>query len=176
MQKTYTLVERMIKFALLGSCLFLFSCGASKTTPTTSSATSTPINSLSATQAPVLKFDFGSNNVESGYKKILPSTIYTQERGYGIVSKSPVEAIDRKGGDALKSDFITSEAPFYFVVDLPEGNYQVTVTLGDEQGEAITTVKAESRRLMLEKVQTAYGELVSHIFMVNVRTPQINDQ
>ena len=46
-------------------------------------------------------------------------------------------------------------------VALPEGNYHVTVTLGDRDGESTTTVKAESRRLMLEKVRTAPGKFAT---------------
>ncbi len=60
-------------------------------------------------------------------------------------------AIDRGGKDALRSDFVTSDKPFYFSVDLPEGNYNVTFTVGDFKERSITTVKAESLRLLLAK-------------------------
>src|SRR5207253_2827410 len=80
---------------------------------------------------------------------------------------------DRGGKNALRSDFCTSNQPFYFSVTLPEGNYDVTVTLGDAQEETTTTVMAELRRLMLERVQTARGKFVTRRFTVNVRTPQI---
>ncbi len=56
---------------------------------------------------------------------------------------------------------------------VPEGNYNVTVTLGDAQEETTTTIKAELRRLMLERVQTARGKFVARTFTVNVRTAQI---
>lgn len=36
------------------------------------------------------------------------------------------------------------EAPIRFSVKLPEGNYQVTVYLGDPMGTSRTTVKAET--------------------------------
>ncbi|GAA4429162.1 rhamnogalacturonan acetylesterase [Pontibacter saemangeumensis] len=121
------------------------------------------------------KFDFGSGGVQAGYQQVLPSTLYTKERGYGILSKSPVQAVSREGTDALRSDYITSKEPFYFAVDLPEGNYEVTVLLGDQQGTSMTTVKAESRRLMLEEVQTPSGKVEAHTFTVNVRTPRISE-
>jgi hypothetical protein len=63
--------------------------------------------------------------------------------------------------------------PFYFSVDLPEGNYKVTVTLGDDKAPATTTIKSELRRLMLENVPTKAGETVTRSFIVNVKTPQI---
>jgi lysophospholipase L1-like esterase len=57
---------------------------------------------------------------------------------------------------------------------VPEGNYRVTVTLGDPTADAITTVKAESRRLMLERIRTAAGKFETRTFTVNVRTPKIS--
>jgi lysophospholipase L1-like esterase len=58
-------------------------------------------------------------------------------------------------------------------VALPEGNYNVTLTLGDAFADAVTTVKAELRRLMLEKVETKPGQFAKRTFAVNVRTPRI---
>jgi len=60
-------------------------------------------------------------------------------------------------------------APFYFSVAAPEGNYRVTVILGDAIAPSATLVRAESRRLMLETVATAAGEFVTRSFIVNVR-------
>jgi len=120
------------------------------------------------------KFDFGSGAVERGYIQVLPTTGYSEELGYGFEQGAKVMAIDRGTDDVLKSDFCTSDEPFYFSVKLPEGNYKVTVTLGDQAGETTTTVKAELRRLMLEKVRTAAGEFETRTIMVNIRTPEIS--
>ena len=66
------------------------------------------------------------------------------------------------------------EGPRYFSVKVPEeGNYLVTVTLGDEKAETMTTIKAELRRLMLARIHTAPGQFVTRSFLVNVRRPQI---
>jgi lysophospholipase L1-like esterase len=62
--------------------------------------------------------------------------------------------------------------PFYFSVRVPEGNWAVTVTLGGPQA-GDTTIKAESRRLMLEGLRTAAGERRQESFVVNVRTPAL---
>ncbi len=56
-----------------------------------------------------------------------------------------------------------------FSVALPEGNWRVTVTLGDRRA-ATTTVKAEARRLMLDRVATRAGQRVTRSFVVNTRT------
>ncbi|MEJ5995713.1 GDSL-type esterase/lipase family protein [Pedobacter sp. Du54] len=63
------------------------------------------------------------------------------------------------------------DQPFYFSVDVPEGNYQVTVTLSSTHG---TFVKAESRRLMLEDVKTKLGQFVKKTFIVNIKDRKIN--
>ncbi len=120
------------------------------------------------------KFDFGPGKVEQGYTRILPTTVYSEEPGYGFEPGADVKAIDRDTDDALRSDFCTGDKPFYFSIRLPEGNYKVTVTFGDQAGESITTVKAELRRLMLEKVRTEAGEFVTKTIMVNTRTPVIS--
>ena len=119
------------------------------------------------------KFDFGPGKVAPGYKQILANTIYSKELGYGFEPEAKVTCLDRGGKDALRSDFCAGNQPFYFSVALPEGNYNVTVTLGDALEETTTTVKAELRRLMLERVQTARGKFVTLTFTVNIRTPQI---
>ncbi|TKC10446.1 rhamnogalacturonan acetylesterase [Pedobacter polaris] len=64
-------------------------------------------------------------------------------------------------------------SPFYFSVNVPEGNYQVTVILSSTHG---TFVKAESRRLMLEDVQTKAGQFVKKTFIVNIKNKKINDK
>ncbi len=119
------------------------------------------------------KFDFGSGKVKPGYTQVLPTTIYTGKLGYGFHRGSVVSAVDRGGDNALRSDFCTGDSPFFFSVDVPQGNFRVTVTLGDKASESTTTVKAESRRLMLEKVRTAPGEFAVRTFTVNVRNSRI---
>ncbi len=65
------------------------------------------------------------------------------------------------------------DAPFYFSVAVPEGNYRVTVLLGDAAAPAATLVRAESRRLMFETVTTVAGEFATRSFIVNVRNPAL---
>ena len=67
----------------------------------------------------------------------------------------------------------SSDQPFYFSIPLPEGNYRVTVVLGGPQ-PATTTVRAEARRLMLEKISTPPGASVTRTFDTNLRVPEIS--
>jgi len=111
----------------------------------------------------VYRFDFGRG--KTGPTVVQPDTAYSKARGYGFESYSKVFR--------FKSS-VTGNRPFFFSVALPEGNYNVTVTFGDSEDETETTVKAELRRLMLERVETAFGEFETRTFTVNVRTPQIS--
>ena len=120
------------------------------------------------------KFDFGTERTTPGYLTITPDALFNLEKGYGFSHGSSVIAVDR-GGNALTGDFITSTKPFYFSVVLPEGNYDITLTLGDKKGRSATTVRTESRRLMLENVQTANGKTSTQTFSVHIRDSLIRD-
>jgi len=110
------------------------------------------------------KFDFGGGKPGAGWVQVSPANVYSTAAGYGF---EPGATIHGTGGAA-------SDRPFYFSAKLPEGNYRVTVVLGGD-GEATTTVKAELRRLMLEKIHTAAGKTVTRSFVVNLRTPKIGE-
>jgi lysophospholipase L1-like esterase len=113
------------------------------------------------------KFDFGSGKAAPGYLNVPPDTSYTDELGYGFEPGASLTALGR--------GIATSKPPFYFSVKVPaEGNYRVTVVLGDAEGESVTTVKAELRRLMLERVTTGAGKFETRSFIVNVRRPEIS--
>lgn len=122
------------------------------------------------------KFDFGGGKVAKGYTQVLPSMRFEKERGFGFSGDSTLYSVERKDKNALHSDFITSNKPFFFSVALPEGNYNVTVITGDKEGTSQTTVRAECRRLMLQNVETAKGKIQQSTFTVNIRNAQINEQ
>lgn len=66
----------------------------------------------------------------------------------------------------------TSDKPFFFSVPIPEGNYRITVILGGPLA-SVTTVRAEGRRLMLEKIPTQPNASLTRSFDTNVRYPEI---
>lgn len=103
------------------------------------------------------RFSFGPGKPAPGYQKVADTDAYSDEKGYGYdLGTSPEQ---RK--------------PFYFSVAVPEGNYNVTLTLGSTRDSAFTTVKAESRRLLLENVITRAGGFTAKTFTLNVRRPEI---
>lgn len=114
-----------------------------------------------------MKFAFGAAKAPAGYTSVLPDMAYSDARGFGFEPGAALTAVDDG-----KTRLIRGDKPFFFTVALPEGNYNVTVTVGDKSA-GTTTVKSEMRRLMLENVKTAAGESATRTFTVNVRTPQI---
>jgi beta-galactosidase len=131
------------------------------------------VTSAQAAASSARVFDFGPGAVAAGAVQVVASTTYSHERGYGFLETSGITCQDRKTPDAARSDFCTSDTAFRFVVDLPEGNYRVTVTLGDADGESLTTVRTESRRLMLEHVATPRGAFTTRTFTVNIRNSRL---
>lgn len=127
---------------------------------------------ISAAAQTPMKFAFGSGKPAADYKQVQATDIYSKEKGYGFEPNADVKCFDK--GGRLSTGFCSSDKPFYFSAAVPEGNYKVTVTLGDKNDSTATTVKAELRRLMLEKVETAKGKFAAESFVVNVRAPQIS--
>lgn len=118
----------------------------------------TCISGAAASGKYVRVFDFTGG--ELGQKEpVNSSTIYGLNSGFGYDLGT-----GQKDGE-----------PFFFSVDVPEGNYRVTVTLGDKDAESCTTVKSESRRLMLENITTAKGKYKTYTFTVNVRNTKIGE-
>ncbi len=92
--------------------------------------------------------------------------VYSDVAGFGFEPET-------SGSVDGSTNFSSNPKPFLFSVALPEGNYDVAVQFGDPAADSTTTVKAESRRLMLENVPVAKGASVTRSFTVNIRTPAI---
>ncbi len=75
----------------------------------------------------------------------------------------------------LKQDYLTSDESFSFSLRLAEGNYIVKVLVGGKSEKAITTIKAESRRLMVLNHVTPLGTVDTLTFVVNIRSARINE-
>ena len=117
-----------------------------------------------------LKFDFGAGKSVAGRTRVQAADVYSKELGYGFESGAEIQC-SRNG--TAGSGYCSSNKPFYFSTALPEGNYKITITFGNKTDASVTTVKAELRRLMLEKVETQKGKFATESFIVNVRTPII---
>lgn len=121
------------------------------------------------------RFHFGAGTTP-GSTAVPVSAVYSREAGFGFEPGAELALVPiGDAGKAGSSAAITSTRPFQFSVKLPEGNYRVTVTLGDPRAAAVTTVKAETRRLMVERLRTRAGEFARRTFTVNVRGPRLAD-
>lgn len=122
----------------------------------------------------VKKFDFGTEEsaVNEGYLQVTSNTAYSTESGYGFTDTSKVTSLDRASSDPLKSDFIsTTETTFN--VDLPNGDYSITIISGDEMEESNVGVKVEG----IQKVQdtaVSKGEYIERTFELALVDGQIN--
>ncbi|WP_144008847.1 tetratricopeptide repeat protein [Pedobacter africanus] len=80
-------------------------------------------------------YDMGTagSPVEKGYTGVQPATIYSKERGYGWINK-PEAAFDTLAGkwnNDLNRDGVLAKDSLIFRADLPNGDYLLTLTLGD---------------------------------------------
>jgi len=92
-----------------------------------------------------------------------PQPVYTVESGFGY---DIVPAPTKK----------SPNDPFYFSVKVDDGNYRVKVELGSKKRVGETTVRAEGRRLLAHNVATKKGQFVTYEFVVNKRSPRIDDK
>lgn len=66
--------------------------------------------------------------------------------------------------------------PFSYTVQVPDGNYRVTVTLGSKRCAAQTVVRAESRRHYFDAISTKKGKFETVTFTVNKHSPWIDEK
>ena len=92
-----------------------------------------------------------------------PQPVYNAGTGYGY---DLVPAPTKK----------TPNEPFFFSVKVDDGNYRVRVVIGSKKKAAETTVRAEGRRLMVHNVATKKGKFETYEFVVNKRSPQIDEK
>ena len=113
---------------------------------------------LGLASAAEFRFAFGPDETRLEYSFVTPQTLYDAKRGYGY----------------LRVDAGAPDKPSVFAVDVDEGNYDVTIKFGDPARATSTTIKTESRRLMVEKVDAAPAQYETRTFTVNVRKPAIS--
>ncbi len=126
-------------------------------------------------QAPTtFKFDFGPGKAPEGYTKVQADEVYTSDKGYGFDFGSKPTGVERGGTDPLRDGFVTTTSyPILFSVKVPEGNYRITVTLGDAQAETRTTIRTEAGHLMAANIVTAPGKYETRTVIANVRRPTL---
>jgi lysophospholipase L1-like esterase len=110
------------------------------------------VQSLSAQE---LRFDLSRQKQGKGWISVTPNSVYSKETGFGY-------------------DFGTagnSGQPAYFSAFIPEGDYDIVLKFGSPAFASNTTIKVESRRLLVADVVTRPGQFITKTFTVHVKSP-----
>ncbi|MBQ9541284.1 GDSL-type esterase/lipase family protein [Ruminococcus sp.] len=115
------------------------------------------------------KFDFGGNGTASGYTGVSASDGYSSSKGYGFAQTSNMANVSAAGSGALSDavQFKSTDLGNTFNVDLPNGLYEVKVTLGNTNR---TSVRAEN---MLQLINLT-GNNAYDTFQIPVTDGQLN--
>jgi fibronectin type 3 domain-containing protein len=101
--------------------------------------------------------------------KVTEATTYAAG-GFGWIDPSGLESRDRSAlADDLKRDFVThASAARTFKVDLPNGNYSVSITMGDNDYLHDNMVVKANGATSLADVDSAAGAFTVSTFTVTV--------
>lgn len=117
-----------------------------------------------SSSAQTYRFDFTDSKkakTEGNSIRITPEDVYTPEKGYGY--------------DFQDTKVSGTNKPFFFSVDVPDGNYLVTAVIGSNKAAGETTLRGESRRLFFENLPTKKGEYKTCRFVINKYSTEIKD-
>ncbi len=96
-----------------------------------------------------------------GETALTPATVFTDTSAGFDLHTTPTIA----NGACTSA---ATDQPFFFSIPVPEGNYRVTLTLGGAAAST-TTIRAEARRLYVEKLPIPAGKSISRTLDINVR-------
>jgi hypothetical protein len=155
--------------------------GADKTfTVTLSGVSGAPVAHATAVgtivngNTPML-YDFGTSDspVAAGYAQVTPNTVYSSTAHFGWLSGS-IDARDR-GAESATND-LTRDFDFTpdgtFAVDLPDGTYNVTVTIGDDYARGPEGVYLQGTQV--DTVSTAAYQFVNRTYRVTITNGQLD--
>ena len=143
--------------------------------------TTTPAAAIEPAADGAYRFDFGTatSPVATGYQQALTTSLYTAQAGWGVTVPAGVTLFDRyRAGsrtpaDPLAEDFVAGTT-WGFNVDLADGEYDVTVTIGD----SLTTASGTNATVTLEgaaqtRQTTARGTSTTATFRTVVADGQL---
>jgi PKD repeat protein len=121
-----------------------------------------------------LHFEFAPAGapVASGYTGV-SLVSYSQTQGYGWQSLTGLAAVNRNTGNPLTSDFIRG-TDATFQVDLPNGLYDVTPTLGDSRGVHDDMQIWAEGQLLASGLTANAGQFLSPTYKVQVTGGQLD--
>ncbi|WP_421743165.1 fibronectin type III domain-containing protein [Cellulomonas sp.] len=120
----------------------------------------------------VLDFDLGSGALAPGAIRLDATSAYSATTRYGFVDTRAVTATDRATTDALRSDFV-SVGDTELVVDLPNGDYTVSLIAGDATEATDVAITAEQMAKVAATAKAA-GQFLEMSFDIAVVDGQLN--
>lgn len=130
-----------------------------------------PDGHVSAEASSSYKFDFGGGSVTSGYIGVKATDRYTRIKGYGFNATRNLKNVV-SSGKGLNSDAVQimtegTKSTDTFNMDLPNGLYEVTVTLGD-------TVKSNVVAEEVYQIMDMTGTNPKDKFQIPITDGQLN--
>jgi hypothetical protein len=120
-----------------------------------------------------VRFDFGTaaSPVAAGFARVSEATTYTSALGYGWQSGG-INSVDRGTGSDLTRDLVYG-SDLQFAADVPNGTYDVTVTVGDPGPYAHDQMQLSLEGVQLATLNTAGGEVLTRTYRVAVTDGQL---
>lgn len=119
----------------------------------------------------VYKFDFGAGAAVSGYTKVNASLAYSKSKGYGFNTPANIKNVAASGTGAASDavQFLTYglSSNNTFNVDLPNGLYEIKVTLGNTSRASVIAEGAY-------QIMNMTGNCVSDTVKIPVTDGQLN--
>src|SRR5438309_16910 len=118
------------------------------------------------------KYDMGGGPVAAGWTGV-GRTLYSATQGYGWQSLNGIAILDRGTADPLKRDFAYG-ATGTFAVDVPNGTYQVTPTLGDSARVMCPVTVSIEGTEVASGLTTDVGQFLQPTYTVQVTDGQLD--
>lgn len=116
-------------------------------------------------------FSFNASETKRDLIQVNKNTLYNMTAGYGF-AESPGVSRNENLRDSWPGEYFIDPVKT-FLIDVPYGNYSITITLGNSDTQSSTTVKVGHGRLMLDNVQTRPGQMIREKFAVHVDDGQL---
>lgn len=146
--------------------------GSGESTVSNTAVSAVYVPPVTLPEGDVQRFDFGSGALENGYTRVTATSLYSSALKYGFNSLTNVSAGDRGTTDALRSDFV-QPTNATFSIDLPNGDYNVSLIAGDSSDSSEIAIKVET----IQKVQLtskAAGQFLEMDFQIALVDGQLN--
>jgi hypothetical protein len=128
---------------------------------------------LATSLAAPLHFDFGTSTsaVAAGYTAV-SLKLYSNSVGYGWQSHTGLIATDRGTSDPLTSAFVRGKAGT-FLINLPNGTYDITPTLGDSKLVHDQVAVYAQGQLLASGLETDRGQFITPTYEIDVTNGQL---